>query len=804
MEEKEFKFDAFISYRHNDLDKYVAENLHRLIETYKMPKPVVEKYHITDNNIRRVFRDQEELPLAANLEDPIIEALKESRFLIVICSPRLKESMWCKREIENFIKMHGRSNILCVLVEGEPKDSFPEELLHYEVKAKSGEERIETVECEPLAMDVRGNNKKEIYQKLKAEVIRIIAPMYHLDYDDIKRRHEERKLKNKIKIFRAIAIVSILFALYSGILFFNIYISSKKLKYDQAINLANSAQELLEKDDRQGALEKAYQSVTTYHNIKMPVTSEGIYELTESLGVYYLPDYYYAQSQLNTVGKVESIKTDSSQQYLLSYDNSGELVLWNLENETRIKTFSDTTQIVRENSYTFIGSKAFVYQNQNKEVVVFDLKGKEIVKIPLDFWASRINASENGKYIAISDNTKIVIYETNTYTEISLYEIPADMYMADNIYFDEKEENMLFSICKKSSEITNYMEVLTYHVSNNEIMNQTVIQADSVTKILFQDENAIVLANRKVKLNNDMVITHYNYQTGTVFYEKEYIGKYPLDMKMNFSAKDNHHTVLISSFEMSYLLDFYTGEEKGEFSIGAKEVDTYTLVNADMYLVFTSTGDVHAIAAEDNGLSDEDKDTVYIGVFNLQLSGYERFLYTNKGLITYTSNDNRIVIYGQFHNKNIKPISYQEKEFDTIEYADEEPIIQKYQFKKKNLIYHMFYSNDKKLLFVTYSDNTLEIYNNETKELLKSIVAKNSIQYLNKYIGKTQNDEYIIGGLTSGYILNKDFEIMAYVPNLYDYHNGKLILKSESQFYEVNLYSETELIQKAKKKLNLK
>ena len=90
MEKENYKFNAFISYRHNDLDKFVAENLHRLIETYKMPKPVVEKYNITDNNIRRVFRDQEELPLAANLEDPIIEAIKESHFLIVICSPRLK------------------------------------------------------------------------------------------------------------------------------------------------------------------------------------------------------------------------------------------------------------------------------------------------------------------------------------------------------------------------------------------------------------------------------------------------------------------------------------------------------------------------------------------------------------------------------------------------------------------------------------------------------------------------------------------------------------------------------------------
>ena len=271
MEEKEYKYNAFISYRHNDLDKFVAENLHRLIETYKMPKAVVEKYKITDKNIRRVFRDQDELPIAANLENPIIEALKESKFLIVICSPRLRESIWCKREIENFIKLHGRSNILCVLVEGEPKDSFPEELLSYEEKTidENGKEIVKTISCEPLAMDVRGADKKEILNNLKRELIRIIAPMYNLDYDDIKRRHEERQMKKKIRIFKIVALISIIFAIYSGILFFKIYKSSEQLKYDQAISLAASSKELLLKDNRKGALEKAYQSVTKYNNNKI-------------------------------------------------------------------------------------------------------------------------------------------------------------------------------------------------------------------------------------------------------------------------------------------------------------------------------------------------------------------------------------------------------------------------------------------------------------------------------------------------------------------------------------------------------
>ncbi len=416
MEDQKTKYTAFISYRHSELDKYVAENLHRLIETYKMPKQVIEKYNITDNNIRRIFRDQEELPLSSNLQDPIYEALSQSKFLIVICSPRLEKSEWCKKEIQTFIKMHGRKNILCVLIEGEPKESFPQELLYYEekIKTKTGKERIKKIPCEPLAMDVRGNNKKEIFKRLKSELKRIIAPMYHLDYDDIKRRHEERELKKKVKIFRIITIISILFTLYSAMLFFKIYISSKQLKYDQALNLAILSNERLSKDDRKGAIEKAYQSVTKYDNI----TPKGIYELTESLGVYYTPEKYYPISQLNTAGIVESIKTDRDQKYLLSYDNSGELVLWNLENENRIKTITDIDLTINENKYTFLNN-AYAYQNNTREIIIENFEGKQIKVINLNQRINNITAGE--KYLEINTNNKIYIYMKQIPTKKSLH-----------------------------------------------------------------------------------------------------------------------------------------------------------------------------------------------------------------------------------------------------------------------------------------------------------------------------------------------------------------------------------------------
>ena len=117
------KYDAFISYRHLERDMFVAKGVHKALETAKIPKRIQKE--TGRKKINRVFRDQEELPIGSDLGNNIDLALRESEFLIVICSPKTKESYWVMKEIDTFISLHGRENVLAVLVEGEPEDSFP-------------------------------------------------------------------------------------------------------------------------------------------------------------------------------------------------------------------------------------------------------------------------------------------------------------------------------------------------------------------------------------------------------------------------------------------------------------------------------------------------------------------------------------------------------------------------------------------------------------------------------------------------------------------------------------------------------
>lgn len=41
-ENKAYHYDAFISYRHAELDKFVAENLHKQLEAFRLPKSVAK------------------------------------------------------------------------------------------------------------------------------------------------------------------------------------------------------------------------------------------------------------------------------------------------------------------------------------------------------------------------------------------------------------------------------------------------------------------------------------------------------------------------------------------------------------------------------------------------------------------------------------------------------------------------------------------------------------------------------------------------------------------------------------------
>ena len=235
---KENHYNAFISYRHSELDSKVAIEVHRKLERFRLPANIRKNFPKDHQKIERVFRDQDELPLADNLSDPIEQALRNSDFLIVICTPRLPESKWCQREIETFKKLHGQERILAILAEGEPEQSFPEAICYKDVVStdENGNEVINRIPVEPLAADVRSDSPRKRSAMINDAVLRLAAPMFNLGYDDLKQRHREQKIR-RIAIATSIAAgVSIIL----GLVFLGLALkinSQKKVIQSQHIEL---------------------------------------------------------------------------------------------------------------------------------------------------------------------------------------------------------------------------------------------------------------------------------------------------------------------------------------------------------------------------------------------------------------------------------------------------------------------------------------------------------------------------------------------------------------------------------------
>ena len=176
----DYKYKAFISYSHED-EKW-ATWLHRALERYRVPKHIVSSAGLDSDRLTPIFRDREELGSASSLTNEIGEALANSEYLIVICSPTAANSHWVNTEIERYIALGGAERILCLIVDGEPPACFPQSLqLH-----------------EPLAADARRHADGRNEAKLK-----ITSGLLGIGLGELRQREVQRRQRRLLAISAA-------------------------------------------------------------------------------------------------------------------------------------------------------------------------------------------------------------------------------------------------------------------------------------------------------------------------------------------------------------------------------------------------------------------------------------------------------------------------------------------------------------------------------------------------------------------------------------------------------------------------
>jgi hypothetical protein len=617
MAEKIVKYDAFISYRHSELDKFVAVNLHKKLEAFKLPKGV--KSPTGKKKIERVFRDQDELPLASNLGDPITLALENSDYLLVICTPRLPQSEWCKKEIETFIKLHGRDKVLAVLAEGEPEESFPEALIkeEYEVIKPDGTKEIQYRTFEPLAADVRGKNNKAMKKAMNDAVLRICAAIFELNYDELKQRHKERAMKRTISVVSAVAAALMLFSAVCLGLMFKIINQSEMIldqnaEITQQYNEIQAQSEQIKEQNEQiqkqyAESQKNLAKATTINAEKLlsmgrsldsiyalrqvmpkssadtsfPYTTETEYALTKSLELYAKPDLYYSDKTFESESTIKIFKVSPDLAKLATIDSCNNFHIWNSETGEEIfYKVIPNADLYNENCIKFINNNTIVYYD-NKSIYRLNLDDLSETEIdnPFDslwFHGEIIRLGDTGMFAIFADEGFAVFKEENSEL-IAVHTV--DEYLGEDINSQRFEDvalsndktKLIFSITRGLNQKS---AIIVYDFETDTIKTKDI--SVDVCSALTSRDNEIYFVGYEfgtnVFLNNDSTLMRINLDTLKTEWEAAAPGS------VNFlTTSSDYKYVFAAGIDSLYVFDSENGDLADNKNANSKIIDVCPL-----------------------------------------------------------------------------------------------------------------------------------------------------------------------------------------------------------------------------------
>ena len=174
-----FQYDVFFSYRHKPLDAELTQKVFNAVESYRLPRSLLAS---GCENIRRAFRDTEELPVSRILTDTIDQALRSTKCLIVVCSTDTPSSEWIDREVATFIELGRAEHIYPLLITGDPEHSFPPSL-----------KLVPDIQDRVMDIRVPGNPVKKMMEKAEAELLRVISDIVGCTEAELAREHNLRK-----------------------------------------------------------------------------------------------------------------------------------------------------------------------------------------------------------------------------------------------------------------------------------------------------------------------------------------------------------------------------------------------------------------------------------------------------------------------------------------------------------------------------------------------------------------------------------------------------------------------------------
>lgn len=753
------KYDAFISYRHCELDKFVAENLHRQLEAFRIPKSLIKAGKTNGKTkIERVFRDRDELPLASNLADPITQALQSSDYLIVICSPRLPESKWCLKEIETFIAMHGREHVLAVLIEGEPIDSFPDILRFDERKVtdSDGTIRIEKTEVEPLAADVRGKDKNEVLKQIKNELMRLVAPMLDCNYDDLKMRHKEARQKRILRISLAISVVCLIFTAISTTMSLTIHRQSNTIEEQyqealkaQSVSYASVSQTLLDEEDRMAAMSVARSVLPdSYHKqAQTPYTPQAEYALSDSLSVYNNGRSNFAVKTLEQTNPVNVMLISPNEDTITTVDVNNQITIYDVATTKVLVSYKIPNEFEKnlsEDSIAYFGNDTLIYIAGNG-FYMYDITNNNATYIETAGSTSYVATSSDAAYFAISgfDGVELFDKEGNS---IFFYEAPENYSGDSTMAFNPDRTLFAFSLSGIGKDIdTSYIGM--YDVANRKLLYTAKVDTGYLTQASFYKDQLLLSGNSYAGYNrvlsgkenedqmnvNEQTTGHlYSFPLNDETANWHYTTTYDTIEYFTGTQTWNSNYIILAGTNSTAYIDATTGTLVSSASLGAVPIEVAPLASDGYCYVLTEDGNKYIVAAE------PEYGHLLIEQYDTSNGNFKDYAFTSNYDVGYRENATAVTLYQRTTSEQTEIIYTFEDSIYNATYSEKRNIMlvtldnSLYLYNPKDgtaalvsdetdSAHQIFFIGENDEEFADYYDNTFTIYDTGTGEKKKSV-----------------------------------------------------------------------------------
>ena len=418
------KYFAFISYKREDEEW--AKWLQHKLEHYRLPSNLNGNSHLP-KEIRPIFRDQSDLA-GGVLAEEINNALENSQYLIVICSPRAARSEWVGKEVETFIEMGRIDKIIPFIIGGTAHAINPED------------------ECFPLSLrelpaekEILGVNINEMGRD--AAVVKVVAQMFGLKFDELWQRYErEKKRKVWLGIGIALFITLISIVVVGYFLHQNNIIerqNNQLIEINQIIDNQNNqlkeTNSIIENHNNQlkeinwnmmsiqskAVAEKAMKLISDGNNYTASMLALAV--LPENLQFPDRPYCVEAERALRSstyhnsailkghIDRVETALFNYDGTMIVSASLDGTIRVWDSNNGVELIKLENSDGIVSCASFS-PNSEQIVAGYRDGNVRIWDVKTNTVVKILKGHTGNILSCSysHNGKYIISSaggDNT---------------------------------------------------------------------------------------------------------------------------------------------------------------------------------------------------------------------------------------------------------------------------------------------------------------------------------------------------------------------------------------------------------------